>query len=147
MHIFPLSNISFLHQTTTPFRLLNVGGGLSNISFLHQTTTLCRSFLPVLCCQISLFYIKPQPTANNWKGQTVVKYLFSTSNHNIGTFKLNNFLLSNISFLHQTTTGTTGNISIQCCQISLFYIKPQLVVVYKFSATVVKYLFSTSNHN
>ena len=56
-----LLNITFLHQTTTNFFCQNIGGLLSNITFLHQTTTSLILVCSSLNCQISLFYIKPQP--------------------------------------------------------------------------------------
>ena len=55
----------------------------------------------------------------------VVKYLFSTSNHNQGNATLCYSELSNISFLHQTTTERSNHRNQRSCQISLFYIKPQ----------------------
>ena len=149
-----LSNISFLHQTTTAGNIHATLLMLSNISFLHQTTTLCISPFPGLRCQISLFYIKPQQQLviakdksscqislfyikpQLCKGTTcvnvVVKYLFSTSNHNMPWCDILLVALSNISFLHQTTTLVLRHLLWLCCQISLFYIKPQLLCTYVF---------------
>ena len=56
----------------------------------------------------------------------VVKYRLSTSNHNSSSVIAANLLLSNIVFLHQTTTSTGGHCVRWRCQISSFYIKPQL---------------------
>ena len=99
----------------------------------------------------------------------VVKYLFSTSNHNSLCPALALLVLSNIFFLHQTTTASMSwrswnscQISFfyikpqqrmrpecvcKCCQISFFYIKPQPLPNFQKLKSVVKYLFSTSNHN
>ena len=56
---------------------------------------------------------------------SVVKYLFSTSNHNCLDGLNERHELSNISFLHQTTTAQVIKKYEDGCQISLFYIKPQ----------------------
>ena len=99
----------------------------------------------------------------------VVKYLLSTSNHNGAAFYNQAMQLSNIFFLHQTTTGRYERNHIRGCQISSFYIKPQLercvrmsrrscqissfyikpqhVACWRNDSKVVKYLLSTSNHN
>ena len=77
----------------------------------------------------------------------VVKYLFSTSNHNPAENPTYHYMLSNISFLHQTTTVNAKIKHLRSCQISLFYIKPQQTCYPHFDFIVVKYLFSTSNHN
>ena len=104
---------------------------------------------PAVCCQISLFYIKPQlmalleirllvvkyhfSTSNHNTHQEskekghVVKYHFSTSNHNYNGMVKSCDTLSNITFLHQTTTLKVIVSISRSCQISLFYIKPQLV--------------------
>ena len=145
-----LSNIFFLHQTTTK----NASGMrmqmLSNIFFLHQTTTSPKFSKTQICCQISFFYIKPQPTvatvlhvsrcqisffyikpqlkADSTVSTDVVKYLFSTSNHNLLAMLEILVVLSNIFFLHQTTTQFLNDICKFCCQISFFYIKPQRVI-------------------
>ena len=124
-----MSNISFLHQTTTGRVITFLEFKLSNISFLHQTTTLQTSSFTASSCQISLFYIKPQQkhfhlfcnsvvkylfsTSNHNKHKShhrtklVVKYLFSTSNHNKLLVLQKHLKLSNISFLHQTTTPSS----------------------------------------
>ena len=121
-----LSYISFLHQTTTWWLFCYFCIVLSYISFLHQTTTRNNLRKNDLHCLISLFYIKPQPwtylmtyklivlylfsTSNHNKPDTklvdayIVLYLFSTSNHNLFGLFDTFFLLSYISFLHQTTT-------------------------------------------
>ena len=142
---------------------------LSNIVFLHQTTTQYILLRHPLCCQISSFYIKPQPNTYSCVIHSVVKYRLSTSNHNhilcllllflvvkyrLSTSNHNNSLksssntsvvkyrlstsnhnftvvkivvkmLSNIVFLHQTTTSSSLGSHQRSCQISSFYIKPQ----------------------
>ncbi len=186
-----LSNISFLHQTTTSAKLIPANGccqiSLFYIKpqpFLNQgifeeccqislfyikpqlaninkpTTNCCQISLfyikPQLGtethvlragCQISLFYIKPQLSVLLFNGYYVVKYLFSTSNHNLYTTSTPKVWLSNISFLHQTTTSNCFLTPNHRCQISLFYIKPQRNAIKNNTCNVVKYLFSTSNHN
>ena len=57
--------------------------------------------------------------------RSVVKYHFSTSNHNLKGAVLVWVPLSNITFLHQTTTQSINKQIYEYCQISLFYIKPQ----------------------
>ena len=121
-----LSNISFLHQTTTWHRH-RASSPRCQISLFYIKPQRHKNLhVDACCCQISLFYIKPQPKkAKEWSTrgcqislfyikpqlvcrvhpfQRVVKYLFSTSNHN----------QKNMQVKH---------------------------------AIVVKYLFSTSNHN
>ncbi len=56
--------IEILHQTTTVGDFRRFAAGLYLIEILHQTTTLIRSFLPLLSCILSKFYIKPQPRAS-----------------------------------------------------------------------------------
>ena len=80
-------------------------------------------------CQISLFYIKPQRPPISGASRKVVKYLFSTSNHNPDKRIQNFTMLSNISFLHQTTTKGFCIGHTLSCQISLFYIKPQRITI------------------
>ena len=98
---------------------------LSNILFLHQTTTSILNFTTPPSCQISSFYIKPQPMELNCATCCVVKYLLSTSNHNLLRKTERKNLLSNIFFLHQTTTVLRSLPVCPSCQISSFYIKPQ----------------------
>ena len=186
-----LSNIIFLHQTTTCYTSFLPFALLSNIIFLHQTTTLEYKRISTNCCQISFFYIKPQLIKFKTYQVVVVKYHFSTSNHNELNLGIEIDALSNIIFLHQTTTrGGNANNGGRCqisffyikpqhlfnnfknicccqisffyikpqltaneylfvrgCQISFFYIKPQLSLLVNSSLIVVKYHFSTSNHN
>ena len=99
------------------------------IEILHQTTTHCKCIQFTLCCILSKFYIKPQPTPawtcnhavvsyrnstsnhnmSHWRAtsQGVVSYRNSTSNHNAGTTTPNSALLYLIEILHQTTTAAT----------------------------------------
>ena len=99
---------------------------LSNISFLHQTTTVNAKIKHLRSCQISLFYIKPQQTCYPHFDFIVVKYLFSTSNHN----------------------GLVFEIIGRCVVKYLFSTSNHNSHAHSFGASaVVKYLFSTSNHN
>ena len=142
---------------------------LSYISFLHQTTTSPPYKAWSSNCLISLFYIKPQQESSAWHQHHIVLYLFSTSNHNvIRSFiickdivlylfstsnhnecrqMLDEWKLSYISFLHQTTTDGDIMVYEEDCLISLFYIKPQRNDCSSVFWYIVLYLFSTSNHN
>ena len=55
---------------------------LLHILILHQTTTQRLVNDLVLCCFISWFYIKPQPSSAGTTLPLVASYLDSTSNHN-----------------------------------------------------------------
>ena len=142
---------------------------LSFISVLHQTTTITTSSVTCSYCLLSLFYIKPQPTAAPLPPWRIVFYLCSTSNHNLHQAFWPCPLLSFISVLHQTTTDEGKVVLEKYCLLSLFYIKPQLMLVcrmlllncllslfyikpqlYKNRCSllcIVFYLCSTSNHN
>ena len=77
----------------------------------------------------------------------VVFYLCSTSNHNRLERIYRDIKLSFIFVLHQTTTRRpVAHLPFRCL-LSLFYIKPQPSFPRSFSAIVVFYLCSTSNHN
>ena len=98
-------------------------------------------------CQLSEFYIKPQPCCRRWTSRSVVNYLNSTSNHNSWLWQslwygVVNYLnstsnhncgavmatasaLSIIWILHQTTTYQAIKFLLHSCQLSEFYIKPQ----------------------
>ena len=52
-----------------------------------------------------------------------------------------------IEILHQTTTDTFAPLSVACCILSKFYIKPQLAIHPAADLFVVSYRNSTSNHN
>ena len=52
-----------------------------------------------------------------------------------------------IEILHQTTTNRTVVLRLISCILSKFYIKPQLARIRPYSAIVVSYRNSTSNHN
>ena len=96
------------------------------ISFLHQTTT-TRT--------IKIYN----------SGLLYISFLHQTTTcHSVGTIAI---LLLYISFLHQTTTGWRHTKIPHNCFISLFYIKPQLVVQDCVPDSIALYLFSTSNHN
>ncbi len=60
--------------------------------------------------------------------ETIVFYLFSTSNHNGWLSSAGSGALSFISFLHQTTTGRECYLFLFYCLLSLFYIKPQPMI-------------------
>ena len=142
---------------------------MSYISFLHQTTTAHNNHEAATHCLISLFYIKPQRWFTWYFSCRIVLYLFSTSNHNALSQRVDPYTLSYISFLHQTTTvfeyfETPDQLSYisflhqtttkppkvkdeQNCLISLFYIKPQRQGYFVLFVHIVLYLFSTSNHN
>ena len=118
--------IEILHQTTTHHPWLSFLSRLYLIEILHQTTTVHHALLPLRCCILSKFYIKPQPSeefVNFWRVVSyrnstsnhnhfrlvcilvlVVSYRNSTSNHNWKSFIVCNLVLYLIEILHQTTT-------------------------------------------
>ena len=100
-----LSNTSFLHQTTTNENLCFYTAMLSNTSFLHQTTTVVTLLLFYICCQIPLFYIKPQRLLESSNFAVVVKYLFSTSNHNYAAYIA--FDVAVVKYLFSTSNHNT----------------------------------------
>ena len=55
----------------------------------------------------------------------VVPYQYSTSNRNTFSFYFFSIRLFLISILHQTATALCCTIVLQCCSLSVFYIKPQ----------------------
>ena len=99
-----LSFIFVLHQTTTIPVLGILTILLSFIFVLHQTTTTEVLLFPLICCLLSLFYIKPQLLPTNNNDPDVVFYLCSTSNHNSLPMRVTVHGLSFIFVLHQTTT-------------------------------------------
>ncbi len=118
--------ISFLHQTTTD----NVANATLlrwlYISFLHQTTT------------------------RTWFKRNQTKWLYISFLHQTTTCWCSphpprRWLY--ISFLHQTTTHFCVVFCFRYGFISLFYIKPQLLLLFFFVNDMALYLFSTSNHN
>ena len=142
--------IEILHQTTTSimdfwYRLL-----LYLIEILHQTTT--QAALQVLRSRV-VSYRNSTSNHNIESGKAinilVVSYRNSTSNHNVYAAQLQLLALYLIEILHQTTTPAsvlvrkqplylieilhqtttmTGVSTIpQCCILSKFYIKPQLI--------------------
>ena len=120
-------------------------------------------------CSLSVFYIKPQHGRRIMVVSTVVPYQYSTSNRNLcytpyrhpsvvpyqySTSNRNSLSsdkernkLFLISILHQTATSTTQPFTIQCCSLSVFYIKPQLQLAFLVICFVVPYQYSTSNRN
>ena len=120
-----LSIIWILHQTTTYCYASFLLAMLSIIWILHQTTTQWSFLFAKLRCQLSEFYIKPQPNAPSDTTVFVVNYLNSTSNHNCNIVLLSMIGLSIIWILHQTTTIPLLAHALCSCQLSEFYIKPQ----------------------
>ena len=57
---------------------------LSYTFILHQTTTSMLKNSGRLNCLIPLFYIKPQRPGFSCSSESIVLYLYSTSNHNCG---------------------------------------------------------------
>ena len=120
-------------------------------------------------CILSKFYIKPQHLLLKKETLLVVSYRNSTSNHNCHRGQYSRLGLYLIEILHQTTTFRTAtSIDNSCilskfyikpqrveqsitmavsCILSKFYIKPQLARIRSYSAIVVSYRNSTSNHN
>ena len=119
LYLFSTSN----HNVSSACALQDI---LSYISFLHQTTTYAFPCTSLCNCLISLFYIKPQPHGQHWRGKVYC-------------------LISLFYIKPQPTLSVYGS---ACnCLISLFYIKPQRWSVSGVGANIVLYLFSTSNHN
>ena len=120
-------------------------------------------------CILSKFHIKPQQRVRHKIGHSVVSYRNSTSNHNSAFVTKLVILLYLIEIPHQTTTYSKLLCLFQCCILSKFHIKPQLVpcgkcedcrcILSKFHikpqlvrnyygySQVVSYRNSTSNHN
>ena len=122
----PLYIFWFLHQTTTPIRVLISSRPLYIFWFLHQTTTVrCVIILTYSCisfdsyikpqqlrlCQMSTYscisfdsYIKPQLVDAECRWPSVVYLLIPTSNHNCRAWAWTTCELYIFWFLHQTTT-------------------------------------------
>ena len=120
--------IEILHQTTTFGDALKSAGRLYLIEILHQTTTNCTFVVPVHCCILSKFYIKPQliiifvvkllccilskfyikPQQQQVKNEVemVVSYRNSTSNHNLGAGLLR--LVAVVSYRNSTSNHNVG---------------------------------------
>ena len=96
------------------------------IEILHQTTTVTPIY--IIPGGLYLIEILHQTTTSyaNWQKQ---------------------FELYLIEILHQTTTDTFAPLSVACCILSKFYIKPQLAIHPAADLFVVSYRNSTSNHN
>ena len=161
--------IEILHQTTTLVECVEITSELYLIEILHQTTTRSYLSIPVVCCILSKFYIKPQLQRAVDNNRYVVSYRNSTSNHNHMTIVLYFYGLYLIEILHQTTTPALASMPLCRCILLKFYIKPQLVsslfvlgagcILLKFyikpqlrlerelAYCVVSYRNSTSNHN
>ena len=144
----PLYLIEILHQTTTNSDVTLNSGKLYLIEILHQTTTLIRSFLPLLSCILSKFYIKPQHADSYLAYWDVVSYRNSTSNHNSRARSLAADIV--VSYRNSTSNHNFG----------LNLDDDQKVVSYRnstsnhnadifkdYDGNVVSYRNSTSNHN
>ena len=129
-------------------RWLGIYSKLYLIEILHQTTTGTAYLIVTVCCILSKFYIKPQPSAKVRESLKVVSYRNSTSNHNFAPSFAHASGLYLIEILHQTTTMCSAPMlrrqlylieilhqtttisravkSSTCCILSKFYIKPQL---------------------
>ena len=143
--------IEILHQTTTGSRTIFTCRRLYLIEILHQTTTRGDDKAHQYRCILSKFYIKPQQLRKTHGEFFVVSYRNSTSNHNTTTIFRRFALLYLIEILHQTTTAPravhpqvelylieilhqtttvhTFFLSILCCILSKFYIKPQRLLI------------------
>ena len=124
-----LHYIVILHQTTTYCMVSDLYSMLHYIVILHQTTTINMEISLYQGCIISLFYIKPQLVYYDIIIQFVALYRYSTSNHNFWTISYDVIKLHYIVILHQTTTMSVMPIFFKCCIISLFYIKPQQILL------------------
>ena len=166
----PLYSIFILHQTTTDIPLPSE---LSYciLSLFYIKPQLLQSWEGRRRnCILSLFYIKPQQQNGNCSSIGIVFYLYSTSNHNLGTAYYGGlaivFYLYSTSNHNQTVEGSY-NSSIVFYLYSTSnhnsdrYIRnPQIIVFYLYSTSnhnlpdvhrleffIVFYLYSTSNHN
>ena len=97
--------IEILHQTTTVDDVIMGEPGLYLIEILHQTTTPYRV-----------------PSRSSWL--YLIEILHQTTT--VSSDFVKNSALYLIEILHQTTTDTFAPLSVACCILSKFYIKPQL---------------------
>ena len=104
--------IEILHQTTTTCTQSEESGKLYLIEILHQTTTADGSVIPVPCCILSKFYIKPQRA-------------FLRRFRRIGCI-LSKFYIKPQPRLYVLLDEVS-------CILSKFYIKPQRMVVEGYS--------------
>ena len=117
--------IEILHQTTTT---LAANGDSSSciLSKFYIKPQLISSIIAALAsCILSKFYIKPQHACSCFRFFRVVSYRNSTSNHNCTADSYLAYWLYLIEILHQTTTQAMVILSLLCCILSKFYIKPQ----------------------
>ena len=140
--------IEILHQTTTVAGSVAGAGMLYLIEILHQTTTVEPIGSRRLCCILSKFYIKPQPT---WRlyhiNYCCILSKFYIKPQRKGTHKrarygciLSKFYIKPQHFDFQKRVNYS-------CILSKFYIKPQLKLLRVRRVFVVSYRNSTSNHN
>ena len=146
-----LQSMVVSYRNSTSNHNIAVGGmaltKLYLIEILHQTTTHVDTVRVDYSCILSKFYIKPQQRIRHKIGHSVVSYRNSTSNHNrrcqwcialllylieilhqtttTAGAEPRNDALYLIEILHQTTTGDVNGVSLYCCILSKFYIKPQ----------------------
>ena len=146
LHVLYL--IEILHQTTTGSLKMSTSSLLYLIEILHQTTTTSRTKFLILCCILSKFYIKPQPSRFSRVDWCVVSYRNSTSNHNFDFGNLSARMV--VSYRNSTSNhnhtatdkplnkvvsyrNSTSNHNFSCG--------------IKSGCCVVSYRNSTSNHN
>ena len=118
--------IEILHQTTTIYQRQIPQQKLYLIEILHQTTTFTR--VPLLTSVLYLIEILHQTTTQRGVHIRQLGCILS-------------------KFYIKPQLSTSGLKLPLCCILSKFYIKPQQIVHIKFTAIVVSYRNSTSNHN
>ncbi len=99
-------------------------------------------------CQISFFYTKPQLDLEYKELNMVVKYPFSTPNHNVGNFFKNAGGV--VKYPFSTPNHNVGDITLTDSQVVKYPFStpnhnPYSSYIYNLG--VVKYPFSTPNHN
>ena len=137
---------SYIKPQLQGVRTKSVSSCISFDSYIKPQLTQLRNVIAGCCISFDS-YIKPQLVSQPKRMRPVVYLLTPTSNHNTqGTHGVIDALYI-FWLLHQTTTpplppaGRLGCISFDS------YIKPQLLVLYIVSITVVYLLTPTSNHN
>ena len=164
--------VSYRNSTSNHNFFSQCYGNLEVVSYRNSTSNhnTLRRFLPA----IRVVSYRNSTSNHNGSvdvlpGRPVVSYRNSTSNHNVWLAKATHkrlylieilhqtttrqpqvstvLSLYLIEILHQTTTDTFAPLSVACCILSKFYIKPQLKLPAIHNAGVVSYRNSTSNHN
>ena len=150
------------------------GEGYSQAVVSYRNSTSNHNFTPCADCQRIVVSYRNSTSNHNTitaskNGYPVVSYRNSTSNHNLKPYDVwvselylieilhqtttpyrvpsRSSWLYLIEILHQTTTDTFAPLSVACCILSKFYIKPQLAIHPAADLFVVSYRNSTSNHN